>query len=279
MGSSPVVVARSPLGARPRRDDRPGRSNLVGQLGHRVEHPHAAGRARPGSSGRCCPPPAPATRACSATRSSTRTCSASAAGAGLGATLVFATCGGVDAGLAGRPAAARRVRRARSSRWPSTYLVGAAFGAAAHRRHARARRRGRHVAGDGDPDVHAAAQHRRHPRGLHRGSSGGFTGRRGPTCGSCCRTSSSAIGVLLAHRRHLDVLRVGDDEAAALGAPRRAGCGSSSWSRPRWAPLPRVSVSGLIGFVGIVVPHFIRLIAGASLSAVLPLSCCSAPRS
>ena len=33
-----------------------------------------------------------------------------------------------------------------------------------------------------------------------------------------------------------------------------------------------VAVSGLIGFVGIVVPHFIRLVAGSSYRRVLPLS-------
>ena len=33
-----------------------------------------------------------------------------------------------------------------------------------------------------------------------------------------------------------------------------------------------VSVSGLIGFVGIVVPHLVRLLAGASYRAILPIS-------
>jgi iron complex transport system permease protein len=33
-----------------------------------------------------------------------------------------------------------------------------------------------------------------------------------------------------------------------------------------------VAVSGLIGFVGIIVPHAIRLIAGTSYRVILPLS-------
>ncbi|MET0458870.1 MAG: iron chelate uptake ABC transporter family permease subunit, partial [Ilumatobacteraceae bacterium] len=33
-----------------------------------------------------------------------------------------------------------------------------------------------------------------------------------------------------------------------------------------------VSVSGLIGFVGIVVPHLVRLVAGSSYRRLLPLS-------
>ena len=76
--------------------------------------------------------------------------------------------------------------------------------------------------------------------------------------------------VVLAHRRELDVLAVGDDEAAGLGLhPRRsrlvlivaASLGTAA----------AVAVSGLIGFVGIIVPHTIRLLAGTSYRAILPL--------
>lgn len=77
--------------------------------------------------------------------------------------------------------------------------------------------------------------------------------------------------VLLAHRRVLDVLAVGDDEAATLGvhAARSrliviiaASLGTAA----------AVSVSGLIAFVGIIVPHTVRLLAGQSHRVVLPLS-------
>ena len=77
--------------------------------------------------------------------------------------------------------------------------------------------------------------------------------------------------VLLVHRRHLDVLRVGDEEAATLGSEVRrvrlvvviaATLGTAAV----------VSVSGLIGFVGIMVPHLVRLVAGSSYRMVLPLS-------
>jgi iron complex transport system permease protein len=77
--------------------------------------------------------------------------------------------------------------------------------------------------------------------------------------------------VLLLHRRHLDVLRVGDDEAIALG---------TNVARVRLVVVIAatmgtaavVSVSGLIGFVGIIVPHTVRLLAGASYRRLLPLS-------
>lgn len=77
--------------------------------------------------------------------------------------------------------------------------------------------------------------------------------------------------VLLVHRRQLDVLRVGDEEAATLG---------SEVARIRLVVVIAatlgtaavVSVSGLIGFVGIMVPHLVRLVAGSSYRVVLPLS-------
>jgi len=76
---------------------------------------------------------------------------------------------------------------------------------------------------------------------------------------------------LLLHRRLLDVLRVGDEEATALGV---------NVSRVRLAVVISatlgtaavVSVSGLIGFVGIIVPHAVRLIVGTSYRVVLPVS-------
>ncbi|HMI71454.1 MAG TPA: iron ABC transporter permease, partial [Solirubrobacteraceae bacterium] len=80
-----------------------------------------------------------------------------------------------------------------------------------------------------------------------------------------------AAGTLIAHRRLLDVLRLGDDEAAALGV---------DVARVRLAVIvaatlgtaAAVAVSGLIGFVGIIVPHAIRLLVGGSYRVVLPLS-------
>jgi iron complex transport system permease protein len=63
--------------------------------------------------------------------------------------------------------------------------------------------------------------------------------------------------VLLLHRRLLDVLAVGDEEAASLGVNVARAA---------------VALSGLIAFVGIIVPHAIRLLAGTSYRVVLPLS-------
>lgn len=77
--------------------------------------------------------------------------------------------------------------------------------------------------------------------------------------------------VLLLHRRHLDVLRVGDDEAAALGIDvRRVRLAVVVAATLGTAAV--VSVSGLIGFIGLLVPHAVRLVAGASYRLVMPLS-------
>ena len=79
-------------------------------------------------------------------------------------------------------------------------------------------------------------------------------------------------GVLLvAHRRVLDVLSLGDDEAASLGV----NVGRVRLVLVAAATLgtaAAVAVSGLIGFVGIIVPHAIRLVVGGSYRLVLPLS-------
>lgn len=77
--------------------------------------------------------------------------------------------------------------------------------------------------------------------------------------------------VLLAHRRILDVLRVGGDEAATLGInPKRVNLiviGAATLGTAA-----AVAVSGLIGFVGIVAPHAVRLVLGASYRLVMPVS-------
>ena len=80
-----------------------------------------------------------------------------------------------------------------------------------------------------------------------------------------------ATVVILVFRRVLDVLSLGDTEAASLGVDVgrvrlllvvAATIGTAA----------AVAVSGLIAFVGIIVPHTIRLLAGTSYRGLLPLS-------
>ena len=77
--------------------------------------------------------------------------------------------------------------------------------------------------------------------------------------------------VLLWHRRLLDVLAVGDDEAASLGVPV-ARVRLLVVAAATLGTAAAVAFSGLIAFVGIIVPHAVRLMAGTSYRVVLPLS-------
>jgi iron complex transport system permease protein len=77
--------------------------------------------------------------------------------------------------------------------------------------------------------------------------------------------------VILLHRRLLDVLAVGDEEAAALGV-RVTRVRVVVVIAATIGTAAAVAVSGLIGFVGIIVPHTIRLLAGGSYRLLLPLT-------
>jgi iron complex transport system permease protein len=80
-----------------------------------------------------------------------------------------------------------------------------------------------------------------------------------------------ALCYLLPHARHLNALAMGDETAATLGIN---------------VPLLRiilflvtalltgvmVAFSGAIGFVGLMVPHLVRLLFGSDNAIVLPLS-------
>jgi iron complex transport system permease protein len=100
---------------------------------------------------------------------------------------------------------------------------------------------------------------------------GSLSGASWQQAGEILPYAAVSVAVILLHGRHLDVLSVGDEEARALGLhPGRtrlivvAACALAAASA--------VAVSGLIGFVGIVVPHVVRRLAGPSYRLVLPLS-------
>ena len=80
-----------------------------------------------------------------------------------------------------------------------------------------------------------------------------------------------STAVILLHRRLLDALMVGEDEVTSLGISVRrvrlivviaATLGTAAV----------VAVGGTIAFVGIIVPHTIRLLVGRSYTVVVPLS-------
>jgi cobalamin transport system permease protein len=80
-----------------------------------------------------------------------------------------------------------------------------------------------------------------------------------------------STAVILVYRRSVDVLSLGDEEAASLGVDvgrlrlvliAAATVGTAA----------AVSVSGLIAFVGLIVPHALRLLTGGSYRSLLPLT-------
>jgi iron complex transport system permease protein len=80
-----------------------------------------------------------------------------------------------------------------------------------------------------------------------------------------------SAAALLAHRRLLDVLRVGETEATSLGV-NVARLRLIVVIAATLGVAAAVAVSGLIGFVGIIVPHAVRLTAGPGYRMLLPVS-------
>jgi len=77
--------------------------------------------------------------------------------------------------------------------------------------------------------------------------------------------------LLIRYSRELNLLLLGDEEARSLGVPVARV--------RRWLLLAvalvtgaAVSVSGIIGFVGLVVPHMLRLVAGSDHRLLIPAS-------
>jgi iron complex transport system permease protein len=79
------------------------------------------------------------------------------------------------------------------------------------------------------------------------------------------------IAICVASGRALDVMSVGEDESRSLGVPvRRIRFVVIAASSLGTAAI--VSAVGLIGFVGIIVPHIVRLLVGTSYRRILPIS-------
>jgi len=76
---------------------------------------------------------------------------------------------------------------------------------------------------------------------------------------------------LYLYRRLLDVMGVGDEEANSVGV-RAARVRLVVVIAATLGTAAAVAVSGLIGFVGIIVPHAVRLVFGSSYRVIVPLS-------
>jgi len=100
---------------------------------------------------------------------------------------------------------------------------------------------------------------------------GGLTTSGWTEFGQAAPLAAVCIAVLALSGRTLDVLAVGDDEATMLGL----SVGRTRLVLVVVASLltaTAVAVSGLIGFVGLIVPHAVRLVFGSSYRVVVPMS-------
>ena len=100
---------------------------------------------------------------------------------------------------------------------------------------------------------------------------GGLSGRTWGEAGLVFAGLALGLGVAIFLARDLDTLSLGDEQASALGV---------SVSRVRLMLLGAaavmtavsVAVSGIVGFVGLVVPHMARLLIGPGHRRLVPLS-------
>lgn len=80
-----------------------------------------------------------------------------------------------------------------------------------------------------------------------------------------------ALALLWKIRRELDVMELGHDEAECLGVNTRRvkilAIGAVSL-----ATAVSVSLAGAVGFIGLVVPHFVRRVFGPRMHRLVPLS-------
>ena len=212
-------------------------------------------------------PPARRTRASSGTRWPTRTCSASPPAPGWERRSRSSTCAGSTSrtrsrrprSLGGAVAVVAAYAIGRSagvgSGGATLVLAGVTVDRVLHR----------------GADVRAAAALGHAPGGLlldpRPAAELGLARRRA----SCSRTSRS--------RSPGSCSTAGCSTCSASATRRRrasastsARCGSRSCVCATVGTAAAVAVSGLIGFVGIIVPHAIRLVAGPSYRLLLPLS-------
>lgn len=100
---------------------------------------------------------------------------------------------------------------------------------------------------------------------------GNLSGVRWPSVWLAVPVAVAGLAVCLWHRHALDAFTFGTDSAASLGIPVRrvqvvlVGCAAV-------VTAVMVSIVGSIGFVGLVIPHAVRLMLGTGHSRLLPAS-------
>jgi iron complex transport system permease protein len=100
---------------------------------------------------------------------------------------------------------------------------------------------------------------------------GGLQGATWPQCAVVAAMLGAGLAVPLARTRELDIMLLGDERAGELGVDvertKRLILASASLMVSA-----AVSVSGLIGFVGLMTPHAVRLLLGPDHRLLIPAS-------
>lgn len=103
---------------------------------------------------------------------------------------------------------------------------------------------------------------------------GGFSGRGLPELAAAAPAMVAGLAAALAGSRTLDLLSVGDEEAASLGLrPARARFAIGGFAA--LSVSAAVALSGAIGFVGLVCPHLARRLVGPNHLRLIPASALS----
>ena len=84
-------------------------------------------------------------------------------------------------------------------------------------------------------------------------------------------TLSLVFAALFSFRRELNVMELGHDEAECLGVNTRLTMAVVIGS-VALATAVSVALAGAVGFVGLVVPHFVRRVFGPRMQVLLPVS-------
>ena len=100
---------------------------------------------------------------------------------------------------------------------------------------------------------------------------GSFSGATWRGIGTLAVAMVPAILLLLALARSLDLLAVGEETAAFLGV-RTERTKLLAYATASLLAAAAVAVSGVIGFVGLVVPHVVRMLWGGDHRFLLPAS-------
>ncbi|HEU4557537.1 MAG TPA: iron ABC transporter permease [Longimicrobium sp.] len=100
---------------------------------------------------------------------------------------------------------------------------------------------------------------------------GSFSGATWRSIGLLAGPMLAGMGILLALARPLNLLSVGEETAAYLGT-RVERTKLLAYGTASLLTASAVAVSGVIGFVGLVIPHVVRMLWGADHRFLLPAS-------